>query len=101
MALMSYLIKDRHGTYYFRRVIPPELRPVWAQRVSVGFGLYDIAWRPGYPMAPPILEQALGHALARADHYVWLFTEGEGPRDYLAFGGADEAWLRAIREARA
>ena len=27
MALMTYLIKDRHGTYYFRRVIPPALRP--------------------------------------------------------------------------
>jgi hypothetical protein len=23
MALMSYLLNDRHGTYYFRRVIPP------------------------------------------------------------------------------
>lgn len=27
MALMSYLLKDQHGTYYFRRVIPPALRP--------------------------------------------------------------------------
>src|SRR4051812_35550226 len=27
MALMSYLSKDRHGTYYFRRIIPAELRP--------------------------------------------------------------------------
>ena len=27
MALMTYLLKDRHGTYYFRRVIPPDLRP--------------------------------------------------------------------------
>lgn len=27
MALMTYLIKDRHGTYYFRRAIPTELRP--------------------------------------------------------------------------
>jgi len=27
MALMSYLIRDRLGTYYFRRVIPKELRP--------------------------------------------------------------------------
>ena len=24
---MTYLLKDRHGTYYFRRVIPPDLRP--------------------------------------------------------------------------
>ena len=27
MALMTYLCKDRHGTYHFRRVIPPALRP--------------------------------------------------------------------------
>jgi integrase len=27
MALMSYLIRDQHGTYYFRRIIPPALRP--------------------------------------------------------------------------
>lgn len=27
MALMSHMIKDRHGTYYARRVIPPALRP--------------------------------------------------------------------------
>ena len=27
MALMSYLIRDRLGTYYFRRVIPEDLRP--------------------------------------------------------------------------
>jgi integrase len=27
MALMTYLLKDRRGTYYFRRVIPPDLRP--------------------------------------------------------------------------
>src|SRR5271167_1316445 len=27
MSLMTYLCKDRHGTYHFRRVIPPALRP--------------------------------------------------------------------------
>ena len=27
MALMSHLIKDRDGTYYTRRIIPPALRP--------------------------------------------------------------------------
>ena len=27
MALMSYVLKDRHGTYYFRRGIPLVLRP--------------------------------------------------------------------------
>ncbi len=27
MGLMTYLSKDRHGTYYFRKAIPPALRP--------------------------------------------------------------------------
>lgn len=27
MALMRYVLKDRHGTYYFRRGIPLALRP--------------------------------------------------------------------------
>ncbi len=27
MALMTYTTRDRHGTYYFRRIIPPALRP--------------------------------------------------------------------------
>ena len=38
MALMTYLLKDRHGTYYFRRVIPPELRsfmpPPWQHKAN-------------------------------------------------------------------
>ena len=27
MALMTYLCKDRNGTYQFRRIVPPALRP--------------------------------------------------------------------------
>jgi integrase len=38
MALMTYLLKDRHGTYYFRRVIPPDLRdfmpPPWRGKAN-------------------------------------------------------------------
>jgi hypothetical protein len=38
MALMTYLLKDRHGTYYFRRVIPPDLRrfmpPPWQGKAN-------------------------------------------------------------------
>ena len=43
MALMTYLIKDRHGTYYFRRVIPPALRPFmpppWAGKANFKLSL--------------------------------------------------------------
>ena len=38
MALMSYLSKDKHGTYYFRRFIPEDLRPLmpppWTGKVQ-------------------------------------------------------------------
>ena len=39
MALMTYLLKDRHGTYYFRRVIPPDLRAFmpWPWRGKANF----------------------------------------------------------------
>jgi hypothetical protein len=38
MALMTYLLKDRHGTYYFRRVIPSAIRafmpPPWRGKAN-------------------------------------------------------------------
>lgn len=38
MGLMNYLLRDRHGTHYFRRAIPAELRPVmpapWAGKAN-------------------------------------------------------------------
>jgi hypothetical protein len=38
MALMTYLLKDRHGSYYFRRVVPPDLRaftpPPWQGKAN-------------------------------------------------------------------
>jgi len=38
MALMTCLLKDRHGTYYFRRVIPAALRrfmsPPWTGKAN-------------------------------------------------------------------
>ena len=40
---MTYLLKDRHGTYYFRRVIPPALRPFmpppWAGKANFKLSL--------------------------------------------------------------
>ena len=71
-----------------------------AGQVSIGFGLYDLAWKPGYPMDPGILRSTLANALARADDLVWLFTEGNGSHQYLVPGGIDPAWLDAIAAAR-
>jgi hypothetical protein len=38
MALMSYLVRDKHGTYDFRRVVPAELRgfmpPPWIGKAN-------------------------------------------------------------------
>jgi hypothetical protein len=39
-------------------------------------------------------------ALARADDLVWLFTEGDGPHQYLVPGGVDQVWLDAVSAAR-
>ena len=38
MALTSYILRDRLGTFYFRRVVPPELRSLmpapWASKAN-------------------------------------------------------------------
>ena len=83
-----------------RPLIPPRMQADWPRQVSIGFGLYDLAWKPGYPMDPGILRSTLANALARADDLVWLFTEGGGPHQYLVPGGVDPAWLDAIAAAR-
>jgi hypothetical protein len=83
-----------------RPLIPPGVQADWPRRVSIGFGVYDLAWKPGYPMNPGVLRSTLANALARADDLVWLFTEGNGPHQYLVPGGVDQAWLDAIAAAR-
>jgi hypothetical protein len=79
-------------------VIPPELRRRWSASVGVSFGVYDQAWKDGFPMDPARFEETLVHALFRADRYVWMWSE-ESSGD-LAAGTQDEVWLDAVRRAR-
>jgi hypothetical protein len=80
-------------------LVPPRWRLRWQQEIALGFGVYDLQWRPDYPMTPALLEEALFQALTHADAPVWLFTEGD--HDYLVPGGVDARWMKAVARAKA
>src|SRR5439155_17509277 len=54
--------------------IPPAVRAVWPDRVSVAFGIYTLPFR-GKEMNPDILRPTLARALANTDRYVWVYPE--------------------------
>ncbi len=102
---------DFAATYEFRKrgiasdaidsaLVPPALRPLWPDRVSIAYGLYD---RPsgGADMTPAILEASLAPALRTSDRYAWMYVEGITFLLPSGAGGADPAWLAAIASARA
>lgn len=80
--------------------IPAAIRPLWADRVSLGFGVYDRPFK-GSPMNPEVLETTLARALRRSDRYVWLYVEGPSFLKPPAEGGAPADWVEAVRRARA
>jgi hypothetical protein len=80
-------------------LVPPRWSLRWQQKLALGFGVYDLQWRPDYPMTPPLLEEAIYQALVHADAPVWLFTEGD--HDYLVPGGVDARWMNAVARAKA
>ncbi len=77
--------------------IPAPLRSVWAQRVSIGFGIYNLPYN-GAPMDPGILRTTLERALNQADDYVWLYFENE---NWNAPGEIAPGWIDAVVGARA
>lgn len=103
--------EDFSRSYNFRKhdlpklspnhLVPPWITGLWPNRTSVAFGVYDMAWKEGYPMTPAILAQTIRYALAQADEYVWLFTEWSGPNQYLRPGGVAPSWINAVRAGRA
>lgn len=48
MALMRYLVRDRNGAYYVRRLIPPDLRPHLPGRFQ-GMANWKTPLRTGEP----------------------------------------------------
>lgn len=80
--------------------IPASLRPVWPQKISISYGVYD---RPfgGASMTPSILTTTLINALRQADHYVWFYTEGGTFLRPSNAGGASVDWVNAVKAALA
>jgi len=79
--------------------IPPAVRAMWQARVSVAFGMSTVAFR-GKEMSPAILRTTVAHALVHTDRYVWVFPENVTFLKPAKDGGADEAWVQALRGAR-
>ena len=100
--------QEFYDSYQFRRfalpklqpsvLVPSGLRDAWPDKIDIAFGVYDQAWKAGYPMDPTILQATLTNALRQADSFVWLYAE---QHDYLTPGGVGEPWLRAVQQAAA
>ena len=84
--------------------IPAALRPDWGDRVSNGFGVYNIDWKAddGYPMNPAVMETTLRNALARADDVVWYYNEefADGSGNWYVPGSMPQAWTDAVVAAQ-
>jgi hypothetical protein len=81
--------------------IPDTLRSLWPEKVSISFGVSDVANNPSYgSMNPDIMRTTLENALNRCDDYVWYYPEGSGK--YILRPGAYASnvdWINAIRNA--
>jgi hypothetical protein len=78
--------------------IPPALRPSWPGSVSISFGVYDYPYG-GQAMNPSILATTLTNALARADRWVWFYSEANTFLLSPSQGGAPQTWVDAVRSA--
>ena len=96
-------VADFQGSYDFRKTeiasaaaacpfIPGFLRPVWGQKVSISFGLYNYGFG-GETMNPTILRTTLERALRRGDDFVWFYSEA---LNWNAPGEVPQAWVDAI-----
>ncbi len=75
--------------------IPRDLRGKWADRVSIGFGVYNRQWKKSYPMDPQTMRGTLENALRATDEYVWFYVESE----WTAPGEVSPGWLNAVSGA--
>ena len=101
-------VADFQGSYDFRKTeiasaaadcpfIPGFLRPVWGQKVSISFGLYNYGFG-GETMNPTILRTTLERALRRGDDFVWFYSED---LNWNAPGEVPQTWVNAVGGARA
>ncbi|MFN8664782.1 MAG: hypothetical protein U0075_23080 [Thermomicrobiales bacterium] len=75
--------------------ISNNLRAIWANKVSIGFGQATYA-AFGDPMSPDIMRSSLANALQQADDYVWVYTEED---TWMNPGGMPTKWQDAFRSA--
>ncbi|MBV8878722.1 MAG: hypothetical protein JO332_02045, partial [Planctomycetaceae bacterium] len=80
--------------------IPGSLRAAWPFKINIAFGVYDRPFKEA-DMAPDILRPTLAQALRQTDRYAWLCAERFSYLKPAKSGGAGEAWLNAVRQARA
>lgn len=76
--------------------IPSSLRPLWPNRCTMSFGVYDLPFW-GVAMNPTVLRPTLANAIRQSDHYVWFYPEAYTYLLPSGSGGAPSAWVDAIR----
>ncbi len=76
------------------------LRPRWAARVSIGFGITDQSVGL-IEMLPDILRPTIATAIRQTDRYVWLQVDGLTLLRPSRNGGASDQWVDAVRQGRA
>jgi hypothetical protein len=78
--------------------ISSSIRGSWSNNVSISFGVYDCPFL-GQPMSPAVLTPTLQNAVARADRWVWFYSEQASYLLPPAQGGASTEWVEAVRAA--
>ncbi|HVR82959.1 MAG TPA: hypothetical protein VMU54_01525 [Planctomycetota bacterium] len=92
----SGISQDKVGSDF----IPPPLRAAWPFKINIAFGIYDKPFGQ-VDMDPELLRPTLANALRQSDRYTWLHVERLSFLRPSKNGGAGEAWLNAVRQARA
>jgi hypothetical protein len=90
------IAQDKVGSDF----IPAPLRAAWPFKINIAFGIYDKPFGQA-DMDPELLRPTLANALQQSDRYTWLHVERLSFLRPSKSGGAGEAWLNAVRQARA
>ena len=77
--------------------ITDTIRINWARDVQLSFGVYNLTWKPAYPMSAAIMSSTLENALRTTDKYVWYWTEEDS---WFIKGKMQQAWIDTVRAVR-